>query len=301
MSDRGIHPDLLEEYEQQMSLASGTPVKPTRSRKGRGAAAAADASPPGDAPSDEPTAVAADGSGDDTTPAPEPAQTPTPLEWLDQVRNASDPKEMLSLLTRNLPKEDLSRDDVLAGMIGDLGNQRARKLLEDQERSRVEKARAEAYEKGDLYTLGQLNAAELEQQRAALKAQTEAELNPYMQGVRQFQSTLPEAVQQAVQGRTYPDFPAYLRAVQEAAIRHGVEDEIGKRTNGLQKAALSQTVGSEQSPELDGGPAQAYREITDAQIAAMTLEEYDRHFDNQGRPKPGVRVRLERGIDLRQR
>jgi hypothetical protein len=33
----------------------------------------------------------------------------------------------------------------------------------------------------------------------------------------------------------------------------------------------------------------------------MSLEEFDRHFDEKGRPRPGVRVRLERGIDLRQR
>jgi len=53
------------------------------------------------------------------------------------------------------------------------------------------------------------------------------------------------------------------------------------------------------TPELDGGPAQAYREITDAQVAAMTLEEYDRYFDDKGRPRPGVRVQLTRGIDVR--
>jgi hypothetical protein len=28
--------------------------------------------------------------------------------------------------------------------------------------------------------------------------------------------------------------------------------------------------------------------VTDAQVAAMTLEEYDRHFDDKGQPKPGT-------------
>jgi hypothetical protein len=31
----------------------------------------------------------------------------------------------------------------------------------------------------------------------------------------------------------------------------------------------------------------------------MTLEEYDRYFDDKGRPRPGVRVSLTRGIDVR--
>jgi len=108
-------------------------------------------------------------------------------------------------------------------------------------------------------------------------------------------------VQREVQGKNYDSFGAYLSAVQDAAIRHGVSEEVKKRSGALEKAELSATVGSEQSPELDGGPAQAYREITDAQVAAMTLEEYDRHFDEKGRPRPGVRVRLERGIDVRRR
>jgi hypothetical protein len=217
------------------------------------------------------------------------------------VDQATDPKAKLALLLKNVPREEMESDDTIRGWLGDAAQQRARKMLEDRDRQAAEQRRQEAYDNGDLYTLGQIEAQQLEQQRQARQAQIDAEMNPYMAGVRQFQATLPEPVQRAVQGRQYPDFPAYLRAVQEAAISHGVQDEISRRTAGLEKAALSQTVGMEQSPELDGGPAQAFREITDAQVAAMSLEEYDRHFDEKGRPRPGVRVRLERGIDLRQR
>jgi len=299
---RSIHPDLLDEYQDQMQLAAGataeTPPTAKRERRGRGATGQSAASTPGaeqapELPPLEAPVTPTDGSGDGAALPPDTAEP----EWLKQLRATSDPKEIVALVTRNVPREDLSRDDVLAGLIGDLGNKRARQMLEDQERQRQERARQEAYEKGDLYTLGQLEATNLEQQRQAAQAQND----PYLVAVRNFQAGLPEDVQREVQGKNYDSFGAYLSAVQDAAIRHGVSEEVRKRSGALEKAELSATVGSEQSPELDGGPAQAYREITDAQVAAMTLEEYDRHFDEKGRPRPGVRVRLERGIDVRRR
>jgi len=299
---RSIHPDLLDEYQDQMHLAAGataeTPPTAKRPRRGRGATAQSAASTPGaeqapESPQLEAPVAPTDGSGDGAVLPPDTAEP----EWLAQVRAAKDPREILSLVTRNVPREDLSRDDVLAGLIGDLGNKRARQMLEDQEKQRQEQARLDAFDKGDLYTLGQMQAAELQQQRQAAMAQND----PYLVAVRNFQAALPENVQREVQGKNYDSFGAYLSAVQDAAIRHGVSEEVKKRSGALEKAELSATVGSEQSPELDGGPAQAYREITDAQVAAMTLEEYDHYFDEKGRPKPGIRVRLERGIDVRRR
>jgi len=208
---------------------------------------------------------------------------------------------MLKLLVKNVPRDEMEQDDTLRGWLGDYANQRARKMLEEQARQQQEQQRQQAYDRGDLYALGQLTAADLQAQRAALQAQSETAVNPYMVGIRNFQAALPEDVQREVQDKHYDSFGAYLTAVQDAAIRHGVQAEVSKRTAALQKAELSSTVGSEQSPELDGGPAQAYREITDAQVAAMTLEEYDRYFDEKGRPRAGVRVRLERGIDVSRR
>jgi hypothetical protein len=293
---RSIHPDLLDEYQDQMELAAGgTAETPQpRRRRGRGAANPPGGSPPGSDQAVEPSAASTDGSEDNALPS-EPAAPP---EWLTQLRATDDPKEILGLLTRNIPREDLSRDDVLAGLIGDLGNKRARQMLEEQEQQRQGRARQEAYDKGDLYTLGQLEATNLQAQRQQVEAQMRAQNDPYMAAIRNFQAGLPEAVQREVGGKNYDSYGAYLTAVQDAAIRHGVSEEVRKRSGALDKAELSQTVGSEQSPELDGGPAQAYREITDAQVAAMTLEEYDHYFDDKGRPKPGVRVRLDRGIDI---
>jgi hypothetical protein len=206
---------------------------------------------------------------------------------------------MLALLLKNIPREEMDKDDTIRGWLGDAAQQRARRMLEDQERQRKDTERLQAYERGDLYTLGQLDATNIQTQRQAAEQQIQAAANPYMAGIRTFQSGLPEAVQLEVQGRNYESFGAYLSAVQDAAIRHGVQEEVKKRSTALQKAELNSTVGGEMSPELDGGPAQTYREITDAQVAAMTLEEYDRYFDDKGRPRPGVRVRLERGIDVR--
>ncbi len=295
---RSIHPDLLDEYTEQMNLAAGATAESTspRRRRGRGAPARADVSPSGDSQSVEPPDAPPDGAE-----VREDTSTPTAPEWLAAVDAATDPKEKLALLTRNLPREELTRDDVLAGLLGDLSNQRARRILEDQQRQAEEQQRLRAYEQGDLYTLGQMSAAQLQQQREAAEAQARQQSDPYIHAVRAFQASLPEDVQREVQGKQYDSFGAYLTAVQDAAIRHGVSEEVRKRSGALSKAELSQTVGSEMSPELDGGPAQSTREITDAQVSAMSLEEYDRFFDEKGRPRPGVRVRLERGIDVRRR
>lgn len=312
MTNRGIHPDLLEELTQQAQPeTTATTSPPSRGRGRRASPPPAEVSPTEElnppsgangtdaSETDAPT----EGSANALTAA-EPSVAP---DWLAQLKASSDPKEMLALLTRNMPNEDLIKDEYLQGYIGNRIKWGIRDTLAEQEKQRAEKQRAEAFDRGDLYALGQISAADLQAQRQALEEQTQVALNPYMQAITAFQSQLPEAVQKDVQGRTYAPggtpaegFQAYLAAVHESALRHGLEEEVRKREPALRKVELSSTVGSEQSPELDGGPAQAYREITDAQVAAMTLEEYDRYFDEKGRPRPGVRVRLERGIDIRQ-
>jgi len=293
--ERSIHPDLLEETLESLDQTSTTPPSP-RSRRGRRGTTAAptELSPPGDA---QPPVDGAEGDSGEARVSP--SSDAAPPEWLESVRTASDPREMLKLLVKNAPRDEMEQDDVLRGWLGDAAQQRARKMLEDQDRLRQDRDRQQAFDRGDLYTLGQLDASAIQAQRQAADAQAQAAANPYMQGIRSFQAGLPESVQREVQGRNYDSFGSYLQAVHESAIRHGLEEEVKKREPALRKAELSTTVGSEMTPELDGGPAQAYREITDAQVAAMTLEEYDRYFDDKGRPRPGVRVQLTRGIDVR--
>jgi hypothetical protein len=229
-------------------------------------------------------------------------------EWLEQARAAADPRDMLKLLTKHLPKDDLARDEILAGWIGDVGNKRARAILAEQDQQRLEREKQEALKRGDLYALGQHAASELEQRQTLLEQQTQLALSPFMQGVQRFQQSLPRAVQEEVQGKTYaPDgtpeegVAAYLRAVTEAAIRHGFDDEIKRREPALRKAFLSETVGSEPTPEVEGGPPPGVREITDEQLARMSLAESDEYLDERGQARPGVRVRITRGIPLRQR
>ncbi|HYW88419.1 MAG TPA: hypothetical protein VFB50_11650 [Chloroflexota bacterium] len=297
---RSTHPDLLDELESvQPQTSESQPANGSvRARRRRnGAAARPEVSPPGD-PAETP--VAEEGSGSDESLASEPAAPePEPPEWLAELQGKTDPLEIIGIARQHASREDLASDPFFQGWIGDLANQRARKMLDDQQRQATEKQRAEAYDRGDLYALGQYAATDLQAQRQLQEQEAQAALNPYMIGIRNFQSRLPEAVQREVQGKNYESYEAYLSAVHDAAIRHGVEEEVKKREPAVRKAELSATVGSEMAPELDGGPAQAYREITDAQVAAMTLEEYERYFDDKGRPKPGVRVSLTRGIDVR--
>ena len=84
-------------------------------------------------------------------------------------------------------------------------------------------------------------------------------------------------------------------------IDQRVSSEIQKRQPALAKAALSATVGAEQSPERAGGPSPGVREITDAEIDRMSLQEYEQYFDGNGHPRNGVRLRLTRGIDVSRR
>ena len=291
--ERSIHPDLLEETLAQAEADSSAPVV-NRRRRGSASPPAAESSPSG--ASQPPDAGDEGGSGEASVPSPEPASPP---DWQAKVRE-------LATLLKDIPRDEMDKDDTIRGWLGDAAQQRARKMLEDQRLADTSRARQEAYDRGDLYTLGQMDANDIQAQRALAQRQAEAQMNPYMLGITAWQRTLPEAVQRDVQGKTFAPggtpqegFQAYLQAVHESAIRHGLEDEVKKRENGLRKAELNGTVGGEMTPELDGGPAASTREITDAQVAAMTLEEFDRYFDDKGRPRPGVRVQLTRGIDVR--
>ena len=304
-SDRGVHPDLVGE-ELDPALSPTPP--PTRGRRSKqspseGAVppASADAGQDASSPPQEPEPA------DATQGAESEAPTPPP-EWLEQVRTADDPQAMLATLLKNVPIDELEKNPTIAGWLGDMGNKRARAIIAKADADRAEQAKRDAIAKGDLYALGQLAAPEVQQR--ALADYQQSQVSPFMQGVEAFQRTLPPEVQQAVSGRSWPGSPAegvsaYLGAIVEAAISHrlndAVEGEIKKREPALRKAFLSGTNGSAQVPELDGGPAQSVREITDDQIAAMSLREYDAMFDEDGRPKAGVRVRLTRAIPLNRR
>src|SRR5215831_980609 len=166
---RSTHPDLLDELDQvqppQSSESQPTNGSVRARRRRNGSTAQPEPSPPGD--SAAPVAEEGHGSEEEVSPSSEPAapEAPEVPEWLTSARAAEDPLESLRLLIKNVPRDRMEQDDTLRGWLGDYANQRARRMLEEQDRQRAERARSEAYDKGDLYTLGQLTAADLQQQR----------------------------------------------------------------------------------------------------------------------------------------
>src|SRR5215471_14293357 len=189
---RSTHPDLLDELESPQpppdsSAANGLSSSRSRSRR----RATEPAAPP---PGASEAPVADEGGSDalgDTPPPPEPAPADVP-EWLGQLRSATDPDEIIGLVTKNVDRDVLMKNEILSAVLGNMSNKRAQDLLRQQDQQRQDRDRQAAYERGDLYALGQLSAAELQQQRAALEAQTQAALNPYMHDVTEFQRALPE-------------------------------------------------------------------------------------------------------------
>lgn len=307
ISDRGIHPDLLE--EEQVAQAEQPAPEPQERARGRSRSQRTqppvEAQPPVGVSAGGPDAGAA--SPETTAPAEgeSPPSEPEAPEWFAQVRDAKDPSEALKLLAKNLPSEQLSRDETLSGLIGQMGERRARDLVRQQEIERQEKAKRDAAQKGDLYALGELAAPEiLDRVRAEAAAGASA---PFMDGIASFQKTLPESIQREVAGRTFGAGKGYAEGVQEyvsfivdEAVKLGVERELKRRESALRKSVMSEVNGEEPVPERDGGTPGRVREVTDEQIAVMSLAEYDALFDENGHPKPGVRHRSTRGIPVRQ-
>jgi len=317
MTDRGIHPDLLEEDEAATSPAAAEPSPPpaaapaTQRRNGRSASASGSAPTPAPAESSveaETTAPAAS-EGEQPAAAGETAGSPPP-DWLQQVRDASDPQAMLATLLKNVPIDELEKHPQIAGWFGDIANKRARSLIEKERQQALERERNEAVQRGDYYRLGELTAPEVQQQLS--QQQAADAMTPFMDGVSRFQQSLPPDIQQQVQGKNYgvgksyaDGVAEYLGATVEAAVSHrltaAVEAELKRREPALRKALLSETVGAEQTPERVDGRPTGVREITDEQIDRMNLEEYEQYFDDNGRPRNGVRYRSTRGIPIDRR
>jgi hypothetical protein len=295
--DRSTHPDLIEEETAARAKAEETSPEPERPTRGRRSRARSEAPPTpvsetGVSPS-EPSAEA----------SPQKGETNGSPEWLSQVREATDPPTALAAILKNTPLEELQKHPQIAGWIGDMAQKRARALAQQQAQEDEARQKAEAWQRGDYYRLGELSATE--QEARALQAQAQQASAPFMQSVEEFQRTLPTEVQQTIQGKNYNSVAEYMQAAVEAAASHrldaAVQAEVKKREPALRKAELSATVGAEQSPERDGGPPPGTREITDAEIGSMSLAEYERYFDENGKPKGGVQVRYTRAVDVTRR
>lgn len=271
ISDAGIHPDLVDDAPT---------VEPEVQSPDT-------AQPEGEAPTVETTAE-----------APETTEV-TADEWFTQVKEAATPKDALRLLAKNMAADDLFKEDVLAGKLGDTAQRVAKKLIADQDRTNRENQRLEAARRGDFYTLGEQVAPEYQER----VAQEDERQHPLYQGVSAFQSELEPEVQSEIAGKDYDSFTAYLKATVDSTVKHRlsqeVEREVTKRLPALKKRWLAEANGDEATPELGRGTPIGVREITDEMVAAMSLEEYDQNFDAFGRPKAGIKLRHTRALDPR--
>lgn len=298
-SDRGVHPDLLDEELAAQAAADVPPSTPESPRRGgRRSSRAVPTSPESDpAPATEPESPAASAAAPAESPAPE-----APPEWLEQMRSLTDPREILGLLTKNLPREELAKDPTLQGWIGGQAEYVARQKLANEQKRAQNEARARALANNDYFTLGELAAPEVQEQVRV--QQYQQQLQPWLSEIAEFQRTLPDEVQQQIQGKEYSSTADYLRQVHDASVRYDreryAEEVLKQREPALRKAWLSEVNGGAQVPEVEGGTATTGREITDEQIARMSLEESDTYLDERGQPRPGVRVRYTRAINLRE-
>jgi len=287
-SDRGVHPDLVDEQPQEPQ------APPTESpRRGRRAAARAPEPPSSGGGTD---------SGGDEVPTP-PSESPESgddsVDWREAWARAESPEQAFSLLAKNLPTDVLEKDERLSGLIGSRTDVRARELLRQQEREAVERQKREAAASNDLYTLGELAAREYQQQ--AQQGTIGDQYAPMMDAISRFQQTLPQELQREVAGKIFGDgkpwnegMQEYLSYLVDSATRH----RLAERESALRKSILSEVNGSEPVPEREGGTPSRVRVVTDEQVAAMSLREYDALFDEDGRPRPGVQHRSTRGIPI---
>lgn len=294
-SDRGIHPDLVEEVEAEREAAAAPEgaqnaagrsrrrVTPTRSN---GATRSTGASPPG-----APAGTDEGGASDDVSPDSGEEE----LDW----RTAETEEEALRRLTKKLPSEVLQKDETLSGLIGSRADLRARDIIRQQQRDAIEQAKRDAAASNDLYTLGELAQRDYVQQNQ--QAQQDDQLMPLMDVISRFQQTLPKTVQDEVGGKTYGEGKSwsegaveYMAQLVESATKH----RLAERESALRKSILSEINGTEPVPEREGGTPSRVRVVTDEQIAAMTLAEYEGLFDENGRPRPGVQHRSTRGIPI---
>lgn len=115
-----------------------------------------------------------------------------------------------------------------------------------------------------------------------------------------FFNEMPEEARAPLYGKTYPGSKLDgIQAFHQDAVRALAKHEAAQERErwkkdaepALRKELLSRLNGGEEPPDLGGGGAPGQRVVTDDDVGRMTLEEYDAHFDEKGRPKPGVAYR----------
>ena len=200
--DKSVHPDLVDEAPAEQP-AETPPERPSRRRSSETGGASDTPLPPVDeATSDGPPPEASDAAESEP-------ETP---DWFAAVREAKDPTEALRSILKNVPYDELEKDDVFSGLIGNVAERRVKAWQAKQDRDAADKAKLEAAANNDLYTLGELTQRELQQQLASQQAAQAA--GPFMDGVVLFQKQLPESIQKDI-------FREGIRCWQEPRRRSG--------------------------------------------------------------------------------
>jgi hypothetical protein len=289
--EKSVHPDLVDDESVEESPSTGASARAAKPQR----AEVSDSVPSNNEPqqqSDSPEASTSPAEGESDKPLP---------DWFAQVRDAKDPTEALRSILKNVPYDQLEKDEVFSGLVGNVADRRVKALQAKQERDAQEKAKLDAAANNDLYTLGEMTQRELQQQLASQQAAQAAV--PFMDGVTLFQKSRDPAVQREVSGKTFGAGKSHAEGVAEylsSVVDTTVELELKKRESALRKSMMNEINGDEPVPERDSGTPGRVREVTDEQIDAMSLKEYEALFDENGRPKPGVRHRSTRGIPVRQ-
>jgi len=289
--EQSTHPDLVDDADSAAAPQTDAAVASPRAR-GRSRAEESASERPADAPAGDAA------TPDSISPPAEDAAEPD-LAWFDQVREAKDPTEALRSILKNVPYDQLEKDEVFSGLIGNVAERRLKTLAARQEREAAERAKLDAAANNDLYTLGELTQRELQQQLASQQAAQAA--GPFMDGVVAFQQGLPEAIQKEISGKAFGQGKSHAEGVAEYLsfiVDRATKLERSKLESAIRKSVLSEINGDEPVPERDSGTPGRVREVTDEMIAEMSLREYEALFDENGRPKPGVRHRSTRGIPV---
>ena len=223
--------------------------------------------------------------------------------FLKRARLDKDPARSFKLLAKNLPRDQLERDETLSGLIG----HKADALLRKREQDAIEQQKRQAAQDNDLYTLGELEQRRLQSEAQAAQQQAQAAGGTFMDGVVLFQQSLDRSIQEKVGGQTFgagksqaEGVAEYLKFVHDESVKLETERERRNIESALRKSVLSEVRGDEPVPERENGTPGRVREVTDEQIAAMSLREYDALFDENNQPKPGVQHRPTRSIPLTQ-
>jgi len=294
-SDRGVHPDLVEEVAAERETTAAPEAQNAGGRR-RASRAQATNPPPLPESGTEPGSSGGEGP---STPSDSGEGGRTDEDWREAWARAESPEQAFALLAKNLPTELLEKDERLSGIIGSRSDTRARDILRQQERDRLEQAKRDAAAQNDLYTLGEL--AQREYQQQGLQASQQDQYAPMMDVITRFQQTLPEDIQRQVAGKTFGEGRPWGEGLQEYLtylVDSATEHRLRERESALRKAILSEVNGSEPVPEREGGTPARVRVVTDEQVDAMSLREYDALFDENGHPRPGVQHRSTRGIPL---